>query len=93
MIQLSPHVDPPACEERRQTGSKLRHAKKNRAYYDPNTGWSNYDMDQRVSVTAGPKLNNPHLADGLDIYDGMVTNAAVTEAPASSVRVQQALKR
>jgi alanine dehydrogenase len=37
-------------------------------------------MDQRVKVTAGPKLNNPHLADGLDIYDGMVTNAAVTEA-------------
>jgi hypothetical protein len=48
-------------------GSRLRHAKKNRAYYDPNIGGANYDMDQRASVTAGPKLNNPHLADGLEI--------------------------
>ena len=34
-------------------GIRLRRAKDNRAYYDPNIGRANYDMDQRVSSPAG----------------------------------------
>ena len=30
-------------------GIRLRRAKENRAYYDPNIGRANYDMDQRVT--------------------------------------------
>ncbi len=47
-------------------GSRLRHAKKNREYYDPNTGGANYDMDQRVGWPADP-ASEPRRSAGQEL--------------------------